>query len=301
MQVGAALLDLARATGAPSLFFVGTGKNVGKTVALRAVYHAAVERGLRVGVSSVGRDGEAIDIGDGAPKPRLYLRAGTIVATACDVLPRSPASEILELSEIVSAAGRIAFVRVRKNAFYELVGAPTAAGVRSIVSRLLNYSEYAIVDGAVDRIAALAGGDDAVVVACGAADAPTLEAAVDAVRALVGRLQVRRFDADAEHVMIEGALTAARAAELIAAHERRQIVVRDPTRIALSGRAALHALEHLELRCERTLRVVATTVASIGRERTFEPREFARAVAQATGLPAFDVYAGSVASRGAAA
>jgi len=35
------------------------------------------------------------------------------------------------------------------------------------------------------------------------------------------------------------------------------------------------------------------TAASIGRDRYFEPAAFARAVALATGLPTFDVYAGA--------
>ena len=91
---------------------------------------------------------------------------------------------------------------------------------------------------------------------------------------------------------IDGALTATRAAELIAARERRQIVVRDPTQIALVGKAASHAFAHLTICCERPLHVVAATVASIGRENAFEPRGFARAVAKATGIPTFDVYAG---------
>ena len=59
------------------------------------------------------------------------------------------------------------------------------------------------------------------------------------------------------------------------------------------GKAASHAFAHLNVRCERPLRVVAATVASIGREHSFEPRGFAKAVAEATGLPTFDVYAGA--------
>ena len=295
MQVGAALLDLARATGARSLFVVGTGKNVGKTVTMRALYAAAIARGLRVGVTSIGRDGEAIDIGSGAPKPRVFLRAQSVLATARNVLPRSPASEILGISEIESAAGRIVFARVQHDAYYELVGPPTAAGIRSVVARLLDLADYAIVDGAVDRIAALAGGDDAIVLACGASDAATPEASVDSVRGLIRLLNVARVDVRAASISIDGALTPTRAAELIAARERRQVVVRDPTRIALTGRAALHALEHLDLRCERPLRIVGITVASIASEHFFEPREFARAVADATSLPVFDVYGGMAA------
>jgi hypothetical protein len=99
-------------------------------------------------------------------------------------------------------------------------------------------------------------------------------------------------DPNLDAVYIDGALTAASAARLIADREHRQVVVGDPTQIALSGKAATNALTRLDVRCRRPLRVVACTIASIGRERSFEPRAFARAVADATGLPAFDVYAG---------
>jgi hypothetical protein len=67
--------------------------------------------------------------------------------------------------------------------------------------------------------------------------------------------------------------------------------VRDPTQIALSGRAGLRALDQLTIRCRRPLRVVAATIASIGPQRSFEPVAFAAAVAKATALPTFDVYA----------
>lgn len=293
MHVGHALFEIARATGAPSLFVVGTGKNVGKTVAMRAIYGAATEFGAHPGLTSIGRDGEAVDAGDAQAKPRLFLRPGTIVATARDVLPSSPASEVLDLTRLQTAAGPLVLARVKAPAHYELVGPPTASNVRETVARLLQYAGYAIVDGAIDRIAALAGGNDAIVVSCGAAASPTMEEAVEDVSALVRRLRVPAYDGTSPCVRVEGALTPSLAARFIAAKETRAIVLRDPTQIALSGRAATNALERLTIRCERALRVVAVTVASIGRDRSFEPRTFAREVARATGLPAFDVYAGT--------
>ena len=69
-------------------------------------------------------------------------------------------------------------------------------------------------------------------------------------------------------------------------------VAGDPTQIALTGKAGLRALRRLTIRCRRPLHVIAATVASIGPERAFEPRQFARAVADATALPTFDVYTG---------
>jgi Domain of unknown function (DUF1611_C) P-loop domain len=290
VDVGDAILGLARETAAPSLVVVGTGKNVGKTVAMRAIYRAAVARGIAPGLTSIGRDGEAVDSGDAQSKPRLFLRAGTSLATARDVLPASPASEILELSRLQTAAGRLVYARVRSDAYYELVGPPTASGLRESIDTLLRHAPYAIVDGAIDRIAALAGGEDAVVVSCGASASATMDEAVADVRALVARLSIARYDGCEDAIYINGALTPSRTAELIRERESRAVVVRDPTQIALTGRAALHALERLRIRCEREIRVVAVTVASIGRDRTFEPRVFSREVAAATGVPTFDVY-----------
>ncbi|HTX58069.1 MAG TPA: hypothetical protein VMH02_00230 [Verrucomicrobiae bacterium] len=290
MRVGHELLDLARASGARSLFVVGIGKNVGKTVAMRAIYEAAVERGIATALTSIGRDGEAVDAGDAAPKPRLHLFADTVIATAQGVLPRFPASEMLDFAGLGTAAGPLLYVRVVHPGYYELVGPPTASGIRKVVAELSARSELTLVDGAIDRVAALAGGEDAIVVSCGAAAATTMAEAVDAVRALVERLAIPAADPREEALAIEGALTAQRAAQLIAARERRQVVVRDPTQVAIAGRAASQALAHLRIRCERPLRLIAATVASIGRERWFEPRAFAREVARATGLPTFDVY-----------
>jgi hypothetical protein len=295
MRVGDDLLDLARAAGMRSLFVVGTGKNVGKTVAMRAIAQAAARRNLTLGLTSTGRDGEAVDVADSLAKPRLFLSPGTVLATARNLLPAHPASEMLELTDWPSAAGRVLFARVKRAAFYELAGPPTASGVRDCVNRFFAFGcDQAIVDGALDRIAALAGGSDAVIVSAGASAARTMEEAVGDIRAMTLRLCIPQVDSAKPALRIDGALTPALAAQLLASREMRQIVVRDPTQIALSGRAMIGAAERLDLRCERPLRVVAATIASIGRDKYFEPRSFANEVARATGLPTFDVYAGAM-------
>jgi hypothetical protein len=290
-QVGESLLQLWDASRARSLVVVGTGKNVGKTVTLRTIYRACAQRNLVCGLTSIGRDGEAVDVVDASAKPRLWLEPQTVVATAREVLPRAPASEMLALSPYMTAAGALVYARVRVAANYELIGPPSASALRAVVDELLALVPYVLVDGAIDRVAALAGAQDAIVVACGAAAARTLDEAIDDVRALVMRLRTPRLEETDERLEIEGALTPSTTARLIASKEKRAIVVRDPTQIALSGRTALHAYEHLRIRCERPLRVIAATVASIGRERTFDPNTFAAEVARATGLPTFDVYA----------
>lgn len=295
MRVGESLLELAREGGRRSLFVVGTGKNVGKTVAMRAIADAAVARNLQVGMTSIGRDGEAVDVSDSLAKPRLFLRPGSVVATARHLLPPHPACELLDFTPWSTASGPVVFARVHGAAHYELAGPATAAGLRACVARFAEFGcGQIVVDGALDRVAALAGGNDAVIVAAGASAARTMEEAVDDVRALTARLCVPQFDPAQPFVRIDGALTAAEAARLASLREERQVVVRDPTQIAVSGKALLGVVSRLHLRCERPLRVVAATIASIGRDRYFEPREFARAVAAATGLPTFDVYANAM-------
>jgi hypothetical protein len=290
VRVGREILTLARSIDARTIFVVGTARNVGKTTTLRALYEAACDAGVRAGLASIGRDSEAPHQPQAPAKPRLWLRPQTVFATARALLPSSPAAEILKVSSLQSAAGDLLYARVAVGGFYELAGPPTASGVREVVDELLERSEIGIVDGAVDRVAALAGSDGAIVVATGAATAATEDEAVAEIAALVARLQIPKFDSRTEAIEVSGALTAADAAAFVAQGETRQIVVRDPTQVAISGRPAQEAFAKLTIRCRRPLRVVAATVASIGFERNFEPVHFADAVARATTLPTFDVY-----------
>lgn len=292
MRIGERLLDAALATGSRSLFVVGTGKNAGKTVTLRAMASAARRAGIATALLSTGRDGEAVDAGSADPKPRLYLPPWTLLSTTRSLLPPHPAVEVLELTPHTAASGQVVLARTRAAAYYELAGPPNASAVHDTVARLMAHgAEFALVDGALDRIAVLAEAHGAVVVAVGADAGTTVEEAAAAAGALAARLRIPAWDPAQPALRIEGALTASAASELAAAGEDRQIVVADAAKIVMSGRELEHALRRLRLRCERALRVVGVTVASIGRERYFEPRAFVRAVASATQLPVYDVYA----------
>lgn len=291
MPVGSALLDCATRDGSRRVFVVGTAKNAGKTVAMRAVAQAAALRGLHVGLTSSGRDGEAVDAAGDHAKPRLFLPQGTVIATARGLVPAHPAAEILDTTAWPTAAGNVVFLRVRRPGFFEIAGPATGSSMRECVDRFSAYGcDLAIVDGALDRIAALAAGADSVIVAAGASASATMEEAVLEAQGLVERLQLRAYEPDAPHVRVDGALTAARAAEFMRG-KRRQIVLRDATQFVVSGRAALAITERLDVRCERPLHVVAVAAASIGPDRYFEPAAFAHALARATKLPVFDIYA----------
>src|SRR5579875_2471080 len=74
------LFGLWEGTGKHSAIVVGTAKNVGKTTTVNALLRVAQDRGIKIGLTSTGRDGEAFDAVDDAPKPRIFIEAGTLVA-----------------------------------------------------------------------------------------------------------------------------------------------------------------------------------------------------------------------------
>jgi hypothetical protein len=291
-----ALLDVALAGGTRTIVVVGTAKNVGKTMTFNALRASALRRGIRGAITSIGRDGEASDALDGAPKPRVRVEPGTIVALPRELLPRAPALEILDLGE-ASALGAMVFARVRFAAECEIGGPPTARGVRATIDRLRALSpEPAFVDGAIDRIAPLAGGDDdAIVVATGGASGSSVAAIAELARSTLARLTIPGRDPGCERarvVTIGGALDARDAQELLGGGGSATVVVADPTRIAIRGKLLDRFLAAFDVRCERPLRVVACTTSAAGGPNALDPRALVRAVAAATGLPAFDVVAG---------
>lgn len=290
------LLDAALTGGTRTIVVVGTAKNTGKTTAFNALRAVAARRGIVGAIASLGRDGEAADALDGRAKPRIRVERGTLLALPRDLVPRSPALQIIDLGD-ASALGRMVFARARFAADCEIAGPPTARGIRATIERLGELtSEPTFVDGAIDRIAPLAGAThQAVILATGAAGGGDVDSIAEVARMAIARLTVPGRDPARERsrvIVVDGALDARDAAELLAGDMRATIVVADPTRIALGGKLLDRVLRAFDLRCERPLRVVACTTSTLGSRAALDPRALVRAVAQATRLPTFDVVAG---------
>ena len=273
---------------------VGTAKNAGKTTTFNALRAVARRRGVAIAVTSIGRDGEAWDALDGEPKPRVRLAPGTLVALAAGLVPRTPALAIVGTGA-ESALGPIVFARIVLPTMCEIAGPPTAGAMRATIDRLRGLGAGPVlVDGSIDRIAALAGGDDAVIVATGAASGATIARVAAVAAETVARLTIPGRDPERERariIGITGALDGRDAEELLAHARGATVVLEDPTRIAIRGALFATLREAVDLRCERPLRVVACTTSPVGRESMLAPRALVEAVARATGLPAFDVVA----------
>ena len=66
---------------------IGMEKNVGKTTLLNKLI-ADIGKTKKLGLTSIGRDGEDIDVVTNTDKPRIYVREGSIIATGRDCLSK---------------------------------------------------------------------------------------------------------------------------------------------------------------------------------------------------------------------
>lgn len=151
------------------------GKNTGKTTTINYLLDSAAREGLRVGLTSTGRDGEVLDVVSNLPKPSIQLPTGSVLATSRDSLNRVGAGlEILENTGVTNPLGEIVIASVRRAGTVEVSGPERTADLRQIVAALAKRADLVLVDGALDRRAASAPAlSRATVLATGAAVANT--------------------------------------------------------------------------------------------------------------------------------
>jgi hypothetical protein len=214
---------------------VGLAKNTGKTETLAALLRELEELGRTVGVTSVGRDGEARDVIDHhIEKPRVRLWTGSLVASA-DALLRASGTryEPLEDTRVRTPLGRVLLARLLDEGIVEVAGPSGARDVRAVADAMLAHgAELVLVDGAIDRRAASSPAvSDALVIATGAVLAERIEEVVERTRDAVGlaRLPVLA----SPHIR---ALASARRASLLSDAEGLRAVELDP-RFALTSSA----------------------------------------------------------------
>jgi len=146
----------------------GTAKNTGKTTALNALLGEAHRRGVPVGVTSIGYDGEELDNVTGLPKPRVVLHPGMTVSTSLRTLPPAGWS-VLERTGLFSALGEIVIARCEKSGAVVLAGPKTRADLKRVTERLASFGcGVMLVDGALNRIAPMPVADT-LILATGAA------------------------------------------------------------------------------------------------------------------------------------
>lgn len=107
-----------------------------------------------IGLSSIGRDGERVDVVSSTHKPAIYLRENALLATAKAALLQSDASfEILNNTQMSTPMGNVMIVRLLSGGYVDVAGPSTGNQMAEIASRMLSYgADRIFIDGALSRV-----------------------------------------------------------------------------------------------------------------------------------------------------
>ncbi len=157
------------------LGIAGTAKNTGKTTTTMALIETAGEKSIPLAVTSIGLDGEEFDQVTGLPKPRLKLPEGAYLVTAERCVDGGTAKlEVIKGLRAKTPLGNLQLTRVKKGGRVLMAGPNNRRDLNEAVQNLKGKgAEVLIVDGALNRMAPLAG-TDVFVLATGAARSSNL-------------------------------------------------------------------------------------------------------------------------------
>ncbi|ODA39691.1 hypothetical protein [Desulfosporosinus sp. BG] len=133
----------------------GTAKNTGKTTTTLSLLDYYNTKGVKIGLTSIGYDGETIDNVTGLPKPRLFVRKGLLIVTAEKCFQASSAKvKILENLGIDTPLGKLVCAVVEREGLIVMAGPNQSYHLKNVRDLLFSYgAELIIVDGALGRIA----------------------------------------------------------------------------------------------------------------------------------------------------
>ncbi len=327
----ARLADLVAATR--RLALVGLAKNTGKTETLAAILAEHAVAGRRVGVTSIGRDGEERDVIDGRiVKPRIRLVRGSLVATTDALLHASmiPHERLLRTG-VRTPLGEVIVGELHEQGTIEVAGPSAAADVQAVSEAMAELgAEQVLIDGAIDRRAASSPAvADGLVMATGAVLSEDIEqvvalttAAVELVRLPQARTlpgeegkrivparqlvlsgeppeiaELLRTRAQESTLVVHGALGERFLQGLLDARRERagrelRIVVGDPTKVFLSGRApSWYRRQGIAIEVLRTIELKAITVNPVApQSHHFDSERLRALIEEAVGdVPVFDV------------
>jgi hypothetical protein len=196
-----------------ALAIAGTAKNAGKTTALNYLIERFAASGEQLGLSSVGRDGEAVDQLTHQPKPRICPPIGALVATSHDAALYSRATlERIAPTAFRTALGPVSIYRVLAPGYVEVAGPVKVREAAALLEQLLSLGcSKVLLDGAADRRAFISAGVDGFVLATGLVVSPDPLEVVAETAAVLARLQLPQPNDDwlevCNNAMGAGALT----------------------------------------------------------------------------------------------
>lgn len=200
------LLDILKNN--TTIAILGTGKNAGKTVALNEFINIASENSIRIGITSIGRDGERQDIVTFTEKPPIFVPKGTFVATAEGCLSSFKTGyEIIDVTPFQTAMGRVVICETAESGNVEIAGPDSNSELKRVCSFMGDIgADRILIDGALNRKSqASPAVADAVVLSTGAVLSRSMEAAIVRTKHYAKMLQLEKVGNDIEYICREAA------------------------------------------------------------------------------------------------
>lgn len=168
---------------------IGLSKNTGKTTTLN--YYIELFKHEKIGITSIGLDGEAIDQINFLPKPQIYVFKGMFVATAEACLDDVELQyEVIEETPYLTALGRVLLIRIKDHGHLVVAGPSSNKEMNGLLSLMKKYVNRIFVDGALSRMTFSAISElDAIVLATGAAFSPSMEETIQKTKHIVTLFQ----------------------------------------------------------------------------------------------------------------
>ena len=171
---------------------MGLAKNTGKTTTLN--YIIQLSKQYKIGLTSIGLDGEDLDQINFLPKPKIEVREGMVVATTQSCLDQSMITyKLLKKVDIFTALGPIRLVEVTSSGQVVVAGPTTNQELKLLISIMKPYVDRLLIDGAFNRMT-FANLDqiDGLILATGASVHPVMQKTIERTKAVVESFQLNQ-------------------------------------------------------------------------------------------------------------
>ena len=292
-----------------TMSIVGMCKNAGKTTMLNWLLTGGHLRGT-LGLTSIGRDGESTDVVTGTEKPGIFVREGTLIATAKDMLRLGDVTkEILMTTGIPTPLGEVVIMRARSAGYVQLAGPSITTQLRSVSENFFELgADKSVIDGALGRKSLGARAvADGVILCTGASYHASMEKVIADTVHIYRLMNLPKADTlppeasgglescVKEHgaALVTGALTDAMVVPLLRSGVLRKcrLVVKDPSKVLLSADTLDKlAVRDVSLETEdaaRTLCVTVNPISAYGWK--FDKDEFLLRMREAVDVPVINV------------
>ena len=119
-------------------------------------------------MTSVGRDGERTDVVTGTEKPEIWVRRGTLFATAKGLLPLCDVTtEVVASTDVLTPLGQVAVFRALSDGYVQLAG-PSAVGQLEPLKQTFRQlgAQRVLIDGAAGRKSLAGAGETGCAILC---------------------------------------------------------------------------------------------------------------------------------------